>query len=520
MKALENSELTETHNGASAYKTSGSKLVDLNFSVPSLRNAAIAHYGKKQESYFYYGEESLMTVGEALRLALDSFAEDPMYTWKWLMYARHIKLGLGERDVFRMILTKFSNVEPELTLRFITGTELWNYGRWDDVLRIYFDTESEVVEETLGGIIVRQFERDVRGAEMGDAISLLAKWMPSNNTSSKAARAEAILLQGLLALSSKEYRQTLSKLRKHLEVVDRKASLQEWSEIDYERVPSKANLKYRNAFLAHDEERRRAYLDSLVKGDVKINSNAAFLYDIVSAYRRHNAVDATLEEMWKSQVTVGDLEDVLVIRDGSGSMCSQVSSNSHVTAMDVADSIALYCASHNTNPVYRGKFITFSSRPRFVDVSKAKTLRGKLNILEREDDCSNTDLEKTFQLILRTAIKYQMKQSDLPKACLIISDMQFDDATYHVEQETLMEGIAKRYREYGYEVPKLIFWNVSCYAHNTVPLQQHPTGVILVSGFSKSIVDMVMSGELDPEKALKAELDSKFSIVDRIFEEN
>ena len=78
--------------------------------------------------------------------------------------------------------------------------------------------------------------------------------MPSNNTSSKQKRSEAIILQSLLHLSAREYRKTLSKLREHLEVVDRKASLNQWNDINYNHVPSKANLKYRQAFLKHDED--------------------------------------------------------------------------------------------------------------------------------------------------------------------------------------------------------------------------------------------------------------------------
>lgn len=48
-----------------------------------------------------------------------------------------ILMSLGERDVFRMMLTKIGDLYPEMALQFIIGTELWNYGRWDDVLRIF-----------------------------------------------------------------------------------------------------------------------------------------------------------------------------------------------------------------------------------------------------------------------------------------------------------------------------------------------------------------------------------------------
>ena len=524
MNALTNNEKSYTANDSTAYHTSGSPLVDLNFSVPALRQVAVNFYGKSKHDRYFYGAHRTMDAVDALRLFITSYDEDPLYTMKWLMYARHIKLGLGERDVFRMMLTKISDLHPEMALQFIIGTELWNYGRWDDVLRIFFDTTSSVLRDGLGELITNQFRRDVMGCGLGDSISLLAKWMPSNNTSSKQKRSEAAILQSLLHLNAREYRKMLSKLREHLEVVDRKASLNQWNAINYNHVPSKANLKYRNAFLKHDEERRQAYLTSLENGDdsVKINANSMFLYDIVQAYIDNNSCwrnilrpyDETLEQLWHAQESPKDYDDILVIRDGSGSMGQQLSGNSSVTALSVADSIALYCAQHNKNESFKNRFITFSNCPQMVDISMCETLRDKLRRLHRFDDYSNTDIEATFDLILDTAVKNHLRQEELPSACLIISDMQFDQATKHEDNTTVIESCRKKFEVLGYTMPRLIFWNVSVYAHNTIPVQMHPSGVILVSGFSKSIVDMVVSRELNPETALKAELDAKCSIVD------
>ena len=528
MDALTNNEKSYTANDGTAYRTSGSTLVDLNFSVPSLRNVAVNFYGKSTHDRYFYGADSAMEAVEALRLFITSYDEDPLYTMKWLMYARHIKLGLGERDVFRMMLTKIGNLYPEMALQFIIGTELWNYGRWDDVLRIFFDTTSGILHDGLGALIANQFRRDVIACGLGDSISLLAKWMPSNNTSSKQKRSEAVILQSLLHLSAREYRKTLSRLREHLAVVDRKASLNQWNDINYNHVPSKANLKYRNAFLKHDEERRKAYLTSLQKGDdaVKINANSMFLYDIVQAYIDNNSCwrnilrpyDETLEQLWHAQESPKDYDDILVIRDGSGSMGQQLSGNSSVTALSVADSIALYCSQHNKNESFRNRFITFSNRPQMVDISMCQTLRDKLRRLHRFDDYSNTDIEATFDLILDIAVKNHLHQNELPSACLIISDMQFDQATKHEDNTTVIESCRQKFKALGYTMPRLIFWNVSVYAHNTIPVQMHPSGVILVSGFSKSIVDMVVSREVNPETALKAELDAKCSIVDTVLQ--
>ena len=135
------------------------------------------------------------------------------------------------------------------------------------------------------------------------------------------------------------------------------------------------------------------------------------------------------------------------------------------------------------------------------------------------DDYSNTDIEATFDLILDTAVKNHLHQEELPSSCLIISDMQFDQATKHDDNTTVIESCRRKFEDLGYIMPRLIFWNVSVYAHNTIPVQVHPSGVILVSGFSKSIVDMVVSRELDPETALKAELDAKCSIVDTVLQD-
>ena len=529
MNALTNNEKSYTANDGTAYRTSGSPLVDLNFSVPTLRQAAVDFYGKSNSNHHFYSTDRTMDAVEALRLFITSYEEDPLYTMKWLMYARHIKLGLGERDIFRMMLTKIGDLHPEMALQFIIGTELWNYGRWDDVLRIFFDTTSTILHDGLGEVISNQFRRDVIGCSLGDSISLLAKWMPSNNTSSKQKRSESVILQSLLHLNAREYRKILSRLREHLEVVDRKASLNQWNDINYNHVPSKANLKYRQAFLKHDEERRKAYLTSLQKGDeaVKINANSMFLYDIVQAYVEKSGYwgeilkshDETLEQLWKAQEAPKGYEDILIIRDGSASMCQQLTGNSSVTALSVADSIALYCAQHNKNESFKNRFITFSNRPQMVDISMCQTLRDKLRRLHRFDDYSNTDIEATFDLILDTAVKNHLPQEELPSSCLIISDMQFDQATKHEDNTTVIESCRQKFESLGYTMPRLIFWNVSVYAHNTIPVQMHPSGVILVSGFSKSIVDMVVSRELNPETALKAELDAKCSIVDTVLQD-
>ena len=118
-------------------------------------------------------------------------------------------------------------------------------------------------------------------------------------------------------------------------------------------------------------------------------------------------------------------------------------------------------------------------------------------------------------MILKTAIKEKLSKEDLPKNILIISDMQFDEVNSY-DIDSLFEIINKKYKKAGYEMPKLIFWNVSYY-NNTIPMKNNKNGLILLSGYSTSLMQMVCSTELDPFKALRKILnDKRYSVIDTI----
>ena len=178
-----------------------------------------------------------------------------------------------------------------------------------------------------------------------------------------------------------------------------------------------------------------------------------------------------------------------------------------VKPLDVATALAIYFAERSCGE-FKDKYITFSSRPGLVDMANLNTLRDKLMRSYREADCSNTNIEATFNLILNTAIKGHMKQEEMPKNILIISDMEFDIATTGKVNQTLFDSISEKFEEHGYKIPRLVFWNAASRT-GTIPVKQNKLGVALVSGFSPNIVKMVLSGELDPYKCLTDQLDSE-----------
>lgn len=500
MEKMERNQKSYTENGAVGYVTTGHKLVDLNFAIPSFRNGI---------------DKDLFEL---------SLSQDEKLTLKWLLYLRDVRQGIGERKSFRDFVKHLAYANKDLAKSFLSCVPIEEYGRWDDYVDL-LDVDDFELRSIVAKKIFVQWTKDLENFKNGKSISLLAKWLPSENASSEKTKKKARFIRKLFSIDSRTYRKTLSMLRKHLDVVECKMSANNWSEIKYEGVPSKANLLYSDAFFKHDEARRKEYLESLKKGETKINAQALFLHDIVHKYKNDSwtvgTYDETLEQMWKAQEKVEGFGNTIVVRDGSGSMICRVG-NSFVTALTVADAITLYCAENNTGE-FKNKFITFSSKARLIDVSAKKTLRDKLRLLTKNNDCSNTNIENVFNLILDTAIKNNVLQEEMPKTVLIVSDMEFDMATGNWGSRqtinvALFESIAEKFREHGYTLPKLVFWNVNSRT-NTIPLTQNESGVILLSGFSKNLMSMVMSSELDPYKALVRELETaRYSVVDKIYE--
>lgn len=477
-----NNETKLTENGAVGYRTTGKKLLDLNFSVASLRSVS---------------EQVIINK------FMDAYWEDSVTAIKWLFYARDVREGLGERRLFRIVLNQFAKDKPEVIRTIFNFVP--EYGRYDDIwCLLETDMKSDIIK-----MIQEQLNEDKLNMGEKKPISLLAKWLCSENASSETTKKYATIIRKGLEMSSKNYRKMLSEMRQYIDVVECKMSAKKWDTINYECVPSRANLIYNNAFLRNDEERRREYLGKLEKGEVKINAGTLFPHDIVHKYMSNNGwhqslktYDATLEGLWNALPdTVKGAENTIVVADGSGSMTCNVGGNTNVTALDVANALAIYFAERSSGE-FKDKYITFSSRPQLVDFSNAKSLRDKIQIALRHSEVADTNIEATFDLILKTAVNNNMAQEDMPKNILIVSDMEFNSAVgWHRPDKTLFDTIAKKYAVYGYKLPRLVFWNVNSRT-GTIPVKENEFGVALVSGFSINIVNMVMSNKLDPYECL------------------
>lgn len=492
MKEMENTSYTE--NGARGYKSTGKKLVDLNFKIPSFR------------------------TNPDRDLFVEALEENKNLALRWLLYLRDIHEGVGERNSFKIFLNELLYQDVKLGKKFLK-LPLEDYGRWDDYLSVINKGFGSEVESIVLNKIISQLEKD----ESSEHPSLLAKWMPSENTSSALTRCKAIYILKKMGLTPKAYRKLLVKLRKKIDIVESRMSGNEWEKIDYEKVPSKANLIYKDAFYKHDPFRRSEYLRSLEKGEKKINAQAMFLHDIVHSYMNTigwrsdvKPLDLTLEALWEAQKKPEGFKNTMVVRDGSGSMMCTIG-NSNVSALDVTDALTLYCA-ENQEGKFKNYFMTFASNAKCLKLpERAKSLKAKLEFLHQYTDCSTTNIEAVFDELLETAIEHNAGQEDMPENILIISDMEFNYAMQNPNAR-LFKQIEKKYKAEGYKLPKLIFWNVNSRT-NTIPLTENENGVILLSGFSKNLMSMVQSSELDCYKALVKELSkSRYDVVDKITE--
>ena len=499
MAKIMDPNVSVTENGALGYKTTGNALLDLNFKLSSMRN---------------WDENKIWTE------FLTAYNENPVLAVVWLFQARDCREGLGERRTFRVIIQRLASENPDLVIKLLPLIP--EYGRWDDVVEIFCGDVPCKVRDAALELIAKQLHEDAGNAMSGEPVSLVAKWLPSLATSSKDTRRKAEQIRTALGVTPKQYRKVLSSLRSYLKIVEQKISANQWQDVNYESVPSKAGMLYRDAFCRPDGERYNQYLEDVRSGKANMNADVLFPYEIVHAYKGDwndtlKPYDETLELKWKNLPNgVENDRGTLVVVDGSGSMSTQIG-GTKLTCHDVARSLGIYFAERLTGP-FKNSFITFSDRPKVVRFNGVESLRNKLEILIREDDCSNTDIEKTFDLILRTAVENHMKQEEMPANVLIISDMEFDQISGHYNWETgkwsadidtrLFDAIAKKFEDFGYKLPRLVFWNV-CSRTGTIPVKENDLGVALVSGFSQNIADMVLSGELDPWKLLVDKLHSE-----------
>ena len=443
-----------TENGMATNSTSLNACVDLFFNIGAMR-----------------GQDKQRLIATFSK----AFNEDPKRAMKLLFWARDVRGGAGERQVFKDILAYLAKnhdlvLKPNLHL-------IPEYGRWDDLL-------------VLVGTYLEQDALTLIANALREESQLCAKWMPRKGQAAEKLRA-------FLKLSPKQYRKTLVNLTN---VVETKMCAGEWNSIEFGKLPSVASARYQKAFGKRAYESYSAYIQSLVKGEAKINAGAVYPYDVTKSLTHGNAKVAN--EQWKAlpNYLEGANDMILPVVDVSGSMSSPAGGSKTVTCMDVAISLGLYISERNEG-AFKDAFITFSDNPQLQVVTGS--LADRYAQMSMSDWGMSTNLEATFELILDQATKHKLSQDEMPNKILILSDMQFNSATrvgYRHDagkwNPTAQQMIEKMYKDAGYKMPQIVYWNIQS-RNGGVPVSFDTQGTALVSGFSPAIMTSLLGGDIE-----------------------
>lgn len=482
-KATINLNKTTTWNGDTSYTTTNDPRLDL----------------------FFSGLVRMCNDDKLNNMVSLSWSKYPEDTVKLIIHSRDCRSGKGEKKVSYSAMLWLRKNKP---LTYIMNlSKFLEYGCFKDLLQLAALAQTHNLEplgadenyielELLAEYLKDDIEKYNKYGEKSH-ISLASKWAPSEGKHFDINYGFVEELLGIiypeitLKESKKKYRKMLSTLRSHLNIIEKLTTEGKWDKIEYEKVPSKAHRLLRKAFLKHAPNEYGEYLNNLKLGKVKINITGTHPHELVKTYLFNNQnIDETIEGQWKALVDrvkeKGSLSNTIAISDVSGSMTCN---NSLPLSVSIALGILIAQCSSG---IFNNKLISFSESPQIHSL-KGDNLRELISYTERMDWGMRTNLDAVFNLLLNMANLTNLDSNNMIKNIVIISDMQFDSAVFD-KKLTCFQRARKSFTDAGYELPRVVFWNVNG-TIESIPVQTHDSGSILVSGFSSELLkDLIENG--------------------------
>lgn len=483
-------------------------------------NGAVAHSSTMSKLYDLFalgGAYRTRSDADVIHLFKQAMEEHELYALKCLFYLRDVRGGQGERRFFRVIYRWLCQEHLDIALRNIELIP--EYGRWDDLV---YACEGTAAESIAFGIIKKQLVLDAKCKTP----SLLAKWLPSENASSKETARVANKLRKFFGFSHKEYRKLLSELRRRINVLERLMSQNRWDEIEFDKIPSRAGLIYRNAFARRDA---LCYAEFMKSKKTKVNAGTLYPYDVVKKAHavRHlssdNPTRIAVNKYWENLPDYfnGSENSIMAVVDTSGSMTW---GNASAMPIDVAIGLGMYAAERNKGD-FHNYYISFASRPQLIKIDGYDFV-DSVDRIYRKNLCDNTNLPAVFDLLLNKVRSGAVQKEDLPKTLVVISDMEIDSGTgtytwgwdnrpVHKPwttktAQTEMESIREVWNCYGLELPHLVYWNVN--ARNDTILDAGPD-VTFCSGCSPVLFEQICSGKTSIDLMLDKLNSSRYKAI-------
>lgn len=480
------------------------KAVEKELNYTLTENGAVAHKSSLigvYDLFSFGGAYRDRTDEECKDLFLRAWDEDPELATKCLFYLRDIRGGQGERRFFRICFQYLAKIDTKRAIRNISNIP--EYGRYDDLFCL-INTPAEI---PMFNFIRKQLEVDMKSLKAGEkyGVSLLGKWLKSENASSLETIAIANRTRLFLGMTHVQYRKMLSALRKRINIVERLMSENRWEEIEFEKLPSKAGFIYANAF-AHKDMIAEKYKRFIEDQDTKVNAKTLYPYEIVEeAMEATCSNSAIINKYWENlpDYINGANSKTLCVVDTSASMLYSRAINSRCRPIHVAISLGMYCA-EKLEGAFKNYYITFSSVPQLIRIEGINFVDKVKRIKSRMIN-DNTDLIKVFKLLRSVYMNKKVREEDMPERIIVISDMEIDgENNYFIglanngknkdEIYTEMEEERKYWEQEGLTMPKLVYWNVN--ATNNIMLEDASRpGISFVSGFSPVLFEGILQGK-------------------------
>jgi hypothetical protein len=510
---VESTTTTTTENGAKAYTTTGSPCLDF-FSRVMARDKSTA-----------------MSDEDITSLLRDAWRESPILTLRLIAHLRDVREGKGERHAAEVCWRWLLANNPPLVK--VNARHIPFYGRWSDLQDIFVGTSflpaamvilaERLLHDRKILTMVEECQEPGEARKLLATISLAAKWAPTEDCGddirARKLNKEAYPVPGYyLAVPSvmvarylwendghgdippdmrgvmKNYRvRYLTPLRQAIGVVEGLLCAKRYDEIDFSKVPSVAMLRYaRRCFPRNMPERFSQWRRDLLLGKAKINTSAVDPYQVVErflavgqtpiAQEELDTLEAFYTESIRELRAKGSAGRTCVVADTSGSMSG--------TPMTVSVAMAIWISACATEE-WRDMFYSFNTIPEVVSLRGCTSLMEKVQRAQAAPWGGSTDLLATFRMILKQGRDNGYTAERMPSRLVIISDMQFNAACGPF---TNLEVARELYREAGYDFPEIVFWNVrgDVSRGNGFPATSTEKGVAMISGFSKSMIDILL----------------------------
>jgi hypothetical protein len=541
----------------------------LNDVIRHTKRLELKNKNKRRAKFAYVVDTDDAEYKHISEMLTKCYQESPTYTLRLVFHIRDARKGKGRRDVFRMCIRWYvENGHSDEISKFVHLVP--EYGRWDDVL--YCPGGIELMAKQL---VADRAKLDKNGAE---GVSLAAKWIPT--ASNKRRQYEPALREAIRKelnkpqFNERDYRKFVQPLRARLNLVETNLGKRQYEKVEYNKVPSRAMAlyskrqksdksvhekrrktfsaraakqpsKYGGAFVRNDGQRLNAFNNqakdklaaiqaAIASGEMKeeeakeaiqkvIKFDQLYVHELVCRYMNEGVPeDATLENQWSAWVaklsTVKALQNVVPMVDVSSSMSSPCAPDSPTpTCTNVSVALGLLIARCNTKD-WANQMLTFESQPQLVTIDPAVSLHRAVQDVCRLEWGGSTNIEAAFHLLLN---EVKTKNKTMPRALIVFTDMNFDAQSAGYRQSyTPFESVRQQYKLDGYELPTIVFWNLSAQRLGCYPVKATTPNTILLSGFSTATLELlfgegkdwdnfvsnqpVLEEQLDPYGAVQA----------------